>query len=220
MYIMSYTMLVQRFEPQGWRFTNFRYYHNDTSTLMYVPYRVHLHILFVLMLLYAVCRSVSVRSCVDVIQSFTYGLRLFLFWTSLKDVVWERERKREAIPTASSRYHHKRNEIKETICLWLVCCCLLPTCYFHRSFTSTWGYQRESGWFPPRSSVKVRARIVKLFIFWYFMSKVAPFHSHVCVCVCVGGGGGGVGVGCCVLGSISCNNDTSMTTAVIVGYWY
>ena len=30
----------------------------------------------------------------------------------------------------------------------------------------------------------------------------------------------GVGVGCCVLGSISCNNDTSMTTAVIVGYWY
>ena len=94
-------------------------------------------------------------------------------------------RAREAIPTASSRYHHKRNEIKENICLWLVCCCLLPTCYFHRLFTSTWGCQRESGWFPPRSSVKVRARIVKLFIFWYFMSKVAPFHSHVCVCVCV-----------------------------------
>ena len=38
--------------------------------------RVYLHIVFVL--LYSVCRSVSVLSCVDVIQSFTYGLRVII----------------------------------------------------------------------------------------------------------------------------------------------
>ena len=38
--------------------------------------RVYLHTVFVL--LYSVCRSVSVLSCVDVIQSFTYGLRVII----------------------------------------------------------------------------------------------------------------------------------------------
>ena len=38
--------------------------------------RVHLHIVFVL--LYSVCRSVSVFSRVDVIQSFTYVLRVVI----------------------------------------------------------------------------------------------------------------------------------------------
>ena len=37
--------------------------------------RVHLHIVFVL---YFVCRSVSVLSCVHVIQSFTYVLRIII----------------------------------------------------------------------------------------------------------------------------------------------
>ena len=38
--------------------------------------RVDLHIVFVL--LYSVCRSVNVLSCVDVIQSFTYVLRVII----------------------------------------------------------------------------------------------------------------------------------------------
>ena len=54
---------------------------------------MHLHIVFVL---YSVCRSVSVSSCVDVIRSFTYVLRVVI-WTSLKEVRRERERKQEGI---------------------------------------------------------------------------------------------------------------------------
>ena len=38
--------------------------------------RVHLHIVSVL--LYSVCRSVTVLSCVDVIQSFMYHLRVII----------------------------------------------------------------------------------------------------------------------------------------------
>ena len=38
--------------------------------------RVHLHIVFVL--LYSVCRSVSVILCVYVIRSFTYVLRVVI----------------------------------------------------------------------------------------------------------------------------------------------
>ena len=35
---------------------------------------------------------------------------VLLIWTSLKDVVRERERKLEAIPSASSRYHQRERE--------------------------------------------------------------------------------------------------------------
>ena len=38
--------------------------------------RVHLHIVFVL--LYSVCRSVNVLSCVDIIQSLMYVLRVII----------------------------------------------------------------------------------------------------------------------------------------------
>ena len=64
--------------------------------------RVHLHIVFV-------CRSVSVLSCVDVIRSFTYVLRVVI-WTSLKDVGRERERKREAITNGLSHVLSNRTE--------------------------------------------------------------------------------------------------------------
>ena len=41
MYIMCYTMLVQRFEPQGRRFTNFHHYyyqqHTVTQTMTHSP---------------------------------------------------------------------------------------------------------------------------------------------------------------------------------------
>ena len=62
--------------------------------------QVHLQTVFVL--LYSVCFSVSALSCVDVIQSFTYVLRVVI-WTTLKDVV----REREGITTASCMYHKK-----------------------------------------------------------------------------------------------------------------
>ena len=47
--------------------------------------------------------------CVDVIRSFTYVLRVAI-WTSLKDVVRQGERKREAISTAS-RKRKEKNKI-------------------------------------------------------------------------------------------------------------
>ena len=42
--------------------------------MFYVWNRVRRHIVFVL--LYSVCRSVNVLSCVGVLQSFTYVLRI------------------------------------------------------------------------------------------------------------------------------------------------
>ena len=66
--------------------------------------QVHLQIVFVL--LYSVCRSVSVLSCVDVIQSVTYVLRVVIFDVTKRRGERERERKREAKPTASRRYHY------------------------------------------------------------------------------------------------------------------
>ena len=70
---------------------------------------MHLHIVFVL--LYSICHSVNVLSCVDVIQSFTH-----LLLVTILDVT-KKVRKREAIPTASRRYHPKTKTKKW---LWLV----------------------------------------------------------------------------------------------------
>ena len=55
---------------------------------------MHLHIVFVL---YSVRHFVSVLSCVDVIRSFTYVLRVVI-WTSVKvkDERRERESARES----------------------------------------------------------------------------------------------------------------------------
>ena len=78
-----------------------------TSHRIIICTRVHLHIVFVL--LCSVCRSVSVLSCVDVIRSFTYVLRVVI-WTSLKDVGREHERKREAITNGLSHVPSKRTE--------------------------------------------------------------------------------------------------------------
>ena len=66
--------------------------------------------------MYPVCRSVIGLSCVDVIPSFTYVLRVVIL-TSLNDV-WERERERESAtesekPTASRRYHQKKKKKKK-----------------------------------------------------------------------------------------------------------
>ena len=68
--------------------------------------RVHLHIVFVL--LYSVCHSIGVLSCVDVIQSFTYVLRVVILDVIKRRGERQRERNREAIPTASCMYHQKK----------------------------------------------------------------------------------------------------------------
>ena len=74
--------------------------------------RAHLHIVFVL--LYSVCRSVSICSRVDVIQAFTYVLRVVILDVTKRRGERQRERKREAIPTVSRiNYTIKRKEEKE-----------------------------------------------------------------------------------------------------------
>ena len=60
-----------------------------------------------LVLLYSVCRSVTVLSCVNVIHSFTYVLRVVFGRHKKTWELRERERKREGIITASRRYHKK-----------------------------------------------------------------------------------------------------------------
>ena len=66
--------------------------------------QMHRHIVFAF--LYSVCCSVNVLSCVDVIQSSTYVL-----WVVILDVTKRcGERRWEAIPTASHRYHKKEEE--------------------------------------------------------------------------------------------------------------
>ena len=72
-------------------------------SFVYMCNQVHLQTVFVL--LYSVCFSVSALSCVDVIQSFTYVLCVVI-WTTLKDVV----REREGITTASRMYHKNNQE--------------------------------------------------------------------------------------------------------------
>ena len=74
--------------------------------MMMMINQVHLHIVFVL--LYSVCRSVFF--CVDVIHSFTHVLRVDILDVTKTGGVRERERKREAIPSASRRYHKKKKE--------------------------------------------------------------------------------------------------------------
>ena len=101
---------------------------------------MQLHIVFVL--LFSVCRSITVLSCVNVIQSTTYALRVVI-WTSLKDVgrnsmreserhsiyyicvmccylditkrrgEKQHERKREAVPTASQIPSKEQTRIKQ-----------------------------------------------------------------------------------------------------------
>ena len=59
--------------------------------------RVHLHIVSVL--LYSVCRSVTVLSYVDVIQSFTYHLHVIIL-----DIIKKLKKRRQS-PRESDRRH-------------------------------------------------------------------------------------------------------------------
>ena len=67
--------------------------------------RVHLHIVFVL--LYSVCRSVSILLFVDVIHSFTYVLRVVILDVTKRRRETARE-KGEAIPMASGIYRQEK----------------------------------------------------------------------------------------------------------------
>ena len=72
--------------------------------------RVHLHIVFVLLYVLWVCRSVSVLSYVYVSRSFTYVLRVVIY-TSLWDVtISKSERRRMGITTTSRMYHLKEKK--------------------------------------------------------------------------------------------------------------
>ena len=72
--------------------------------------RVHLHIVFVLLYVLCVCRSVGVHSCVYVSRSFTYVLRVVIY-TSLWDMtISESERRWMGRTTTSHMYHPKEKK--------------------------------------------------------------------------------------------------------------
>ena len=72
--------------------------------------RVHLYTVFEL--LYSACHSVNIISCVCTSFNLLRIFYVILFRTSQKDVVRERERKREAT-SPSSRRHHQRRKTKQ-----------------------------------------------------------------------------------------------------------
>ena len=61
---------------------------------------------------------------------------VLLFWASLKDVVREHEKKREATPTASHIYHQKRKEKNKTGISAFFCCFLLLLLVFFFFFVA------------------------------------------------------------------------------------
>ena len=64
-------------------------------------------------------------------NSFAYVLRIIIL-----DVSETAREQGEGITTASRMHHQKkRRNLIRNLWLWLVCCFLLPTCYFHRPFT-------------------------------------------------------------------------------------
>ena len=104
---------------------------NITFKIRHLCNRVHLHIVFVL--LYSVCRSVNVLLCVDVIQSFTYVLRVVIL-----DVTMRAREKARGDTNGPSQIisGKKREEIKQEYLAVARLLLLLPTCYCHRPFTS------------------------------------------------------------------------------------
>ena len=90
-------------------------------------------------LLYSVCRSVSGLSLMCVRHSIFYVCvtcydLLRRHYKTDRDSARESERQ-EQRPLACTIKRKRRNKIRN-LWLWLVCCSLLPTCYFHRPFTS------------------------------------------------------------------------------------
>ena len=95
---------------------------------------MHLHIVFVL--LYSVCRSVNVLSCVDVIQSFRYVLRVVNLDVAKRRGKTAREKARLSNTNGLSHVPSEEKKRNLYFWLWLVYCCLSPTCYFHGPFTN------------------------------------------------------------------------------------
>ena len=89
---------------------------------------VHLHIVFVL--LYSVCRSVSVLSCVDIIESFTYVLRVVILDVTERRGVRESERRYQqplAYTIKKRKVKKKEEEIKREYLAVARLLLLLPT---------------------------------------------------------------------------------------------
>ena len=103
---------------------------------------------------YSVCHSVSCvcvvlcmsLSCVCVVLcmmlchcSFACGRRsIFYVCVVTLDVIKRcvrESKKRYQRPLADTIHKKKDEEKNRNIWLWLVCCCLLPACYFHQPLT-------------------------------------------------------------------------------------
>ena len=101
---------------------------------------VSAHCVCIVVLHMSLCQCSFVCGCHFNLLRMFYVL---LFRTSQKDVGWERRGKWQAITMASRRYHQERKRIKQEylavpVGVWLIYCCLLPTCYFHWPFTQHW----------------------------------------------------------------------------------
>ena len=107
-----------------------------------------------IVVLYSVCHSVSCvcvvlcmsLSCVCVVLcmmlchcSFACGRRsIFYVCVVTLDVIKRcvrESKKRYQRPLADTIQKKKDEEKNRNIWLWLVCCCLLPACYFHQPLT-------------------------------------------------------------------------------------
>ena len=72
---------------------------------------MHLHIVFVS--LYSVCRSVSVLSCVDIIESFTYVLRVVILDVTKRRGARESERRYQQPLAYTFKKKKKKKKVKK-----------------------------------------------------------------------------------------------------------
>ena len=133
----------------------------------------------------------------------------------------EHERKREAmqhkLPLVTCRYHQNRRiKIKKNRrrqpCLWLVCCCLLPTCYFHQLFTSTIHKEHlPCGWNPMLQNTEdlsLSLYIYNLYIYYMIKSVCKTENSPLLFCILI----------CCFLSTHSIFTKPSPLLAVMHTY--
>ena len=132
---------------------------------------MYFHIVFVL--LYSVCRSVSVLLSADVIQSFTYGLRVFILDVTKRRGIREsakESKRRHQQPLADTIKKERRKKKKRGTC---GCgSCLLPTCYFIDRLHNTF-YGRLCNF---------RNGLIRLSGIWYILTHVQKTWSRCCWC--------------------------------------
>ena len=90
---------------------------------------------------------------------------VLLFWTSLKDVAREHEKKREAIPVASRRYHQKRKERNKS---GISGCGLFVVAYFQPATSIDLLHRHCSNLKQTRANV-LKCSVQSLFFFFFFL---------------------------------------------------